>query len=82
MQGQRILQRFDAPARASWSADDDRVLYPHPFHQRLYVTPPDLAPLGNHQASQHSRAGEGKSRFSRTSEFFGLLPVAGGLFER
>jgi hypothetical protein len=27
-------------------------LYPHPFHQRLHVTPPDLAPLGSHQASQ------------------------------
>jgi hypothetical protein len=35
-------------------------LYPHPLHQRLHVTPADLAPLGRQQASQHSRAGEGQ----------------------
>ena len=34
--------------------------YPHPPHQRLYMTAADLAPLGGQQASQHPRAGEGK----------------------
>src|SRR5260370_15108015 len=34
--------------------------YPHSFHQRLHVTPADLAPLGSQQTSQHARAGEGK----------------------
>jgi hypothetical protein len=35
-------------------------LYPHPPHQRLHMPAADLAPLGSQQASQHSRAGEGK----------------------
>src|SRR5258708_5219883 len=34
--------------------------YPHSFHQRLHVTPADLASLGIQQASQHPRAGEGE----------------------
>src|SRR5437764_13032724 len=34
--------------------------YPHPFHQRLHVTPTNLVPLGIQQASQHPRAGEGE----------------------
>jgi len=34
--------------------------YPHPFHQRLTMTPADLVPLGIQQASQHPRAGEGE----------------------
>jgi hypothetical protein len=34
--------------------------YPHSPHQRLHVTPADLASLGGQQASQHPRAGEGK----------------------
>jgi hypothetical protein len=33
-------------------------LYPHPPHQRFDMPAADLAPLGSHQASQHSRTGE------------------------
>src|SRR3981189_1708567 len=35
-------------------------LYPHPLHQRLHMTTPDLAPLGSQQASQHPRASKGE----------------------
>jgi hypothetical protein len=40
-------------------------LYPHPPHQRFHMPAADLAPLGSQQASQHSRAGEGKLQVHR-----------------
>src|SRR5262245_7365405 len=33
--------------------------YPHPLHQRFDMSTADLAPLGDQQASQHPRTGEG-----------------------
>src|SRR5262245_24283175 len=35
-------------------------LYPHAGHERLHVTPADLAPIGSQKPAQHPRPCEGK----------------------
>src|SRR6185312_14181390 len=57
---QQVRVDLVAGLRFSRARTAIKRLYPHPLHQRLDVTAPDLAPLGHQQAAQHPRTGKGK----------------------